>query len=347
MASAALATNAVSAGIKSASFDATNGGADPENPEQQEEKKDDSLITMQDFMEHPCLFAPIIVFAISGVFGFVALLVAWVGTPDDADDRTLGIIVGFTSLFVGLWAAWEIRSLGSLSDQIKQLKKIRQALEHQTSRLEGEVGEMAEENEELKENVDNLRTAGDELETQVNSLDTENDNLRNTRDELEKQNSALKDNVNKLNEQNEKLNATLAEMTTQNDRLQEDMKQFDELRGEMMAHAENAGEEFSEMVRETMAKYEQMDDLFRSNEVVLLRQLAAQVEFMDQSEGMDIREFKRYKARLPKRYKAIMEEQGITFEQMDSDGSGSIDPAEMTGMINHLIDSFQQKQNEL
>ena len=84
-----------------------------------------------------------------------------------------GIIIligGFVLFIVGFGAAWEVRAIGSLSDQIKRLKQLREKLQAQTSTsllsphlsacvsswvaLQGQVVGMKEENEELEENVE-------------------------------------------------------------------------------------------------------------------------------------------------------------------------------------------------
>merc|ERR1719499_974575 len=93
-----------------------------------------------------------------------------------------------------------------------------------------------------------------------------------------------------------------------------------------------------------MDKYKQMDNLMQNNENVLLRQLAADVEMVDDQEGMSEKEFRRFKARLPKRYKKLVEQEGITFETMDKDGNGSIDPVELTKMINYLIRLHEEEK---
>ena len=43
---------------------------------------------------------------------------------------------------------------------------------------------------------------------------------------------------------------------------------------------------------------------------------------IDDTSGMQLKEYKRFVARLPKRYKTIISSKGITFETFDTDNDG-------------------------
>jgi len=185
--------------------------------------------------------------------------------------------------------------------------------------------------------VVSLRTQGDELKKNVDQFDGLTEELRQTNAQLETANSNLKGNVQGLAVQNDKLEETLKAMTEQYDILEEGMKKFDDLRETLSAVATDADENMSEMIGKTMDKFNQMDTLLHDNEIVLLQQLAADVEFLDESEGMSEREWKRFHTRLPKRYKRIVDAKGWTFESLDHNGDGSIDTHELAELINTLI----------
>lgn len=309
------------------------------DPEAQKEEDSDELISWEDYYKDPCLFLPIICFTAAGFLGCILLIVAAVGAAS-----SIIILIGGLVLFImGFGAAWEIRAIGSLSDQIKRLKQLREKLQAQTMALQGQVVGMKEENEELEENVENFRNQNNHLETNVNAFDTANDNLRDTLSHLQGANSQLATDVSDLNEKNEELEQILVKMNAQKDKIEEDLKNFDELRHHMESMAEESGEQLHEMVSKTMSKFDSMDKLVRENERVLLRQIAADCELIDDQEGHSKKEFKRFLARLPKRYRAIVEEQNINFELLDKDNDNSIDPKELTNLIDRLIAANEEK----
>jgi len=317
--------------------DEENKGSDSE-----EEEKEEEFITTKEFLANPCLFMPVICFTLTGIFGVIVLI----GTMGGKGGN-LALIGSIVLFIMGIWAAFEIWALGSLADQINRLKMIRQELQAETGRLQGQVGDLAAENAELEENVKNFDEQNDILKKNVKEFDDANEDLRGVHAQLEQANSELKTQVNGLHEQNEKLTSTLNDMTAQNDRLQGAMGQFDDLRADMESMADQAGEDFHAMIQETMNKYKQMDTLMLNNEQVLLRQLAADVEMVDNEEGMSKKEWRRFKARLPKRYKLLVEREDITFESLDTDGSESIDPKELTAMIQRLIDLHEAEKMKM
>jgi len=305
--------------------------SDPEDPQAEEES--DALITWQDYRENPGLFAPILFFTSAGFIGLI--LLAYCAFTDEAS--IIVAIGGLIMFVVGFWAAWEVRSLGSLHDQIERLKMIRKELQSQTMELQGQVGGMEQENKELEENVEAFRNQNNALDQNVSTFDNANDDLRDTLSNLEGANSQLKGDVQDLNAKNTELEAILVKMNEQKERIEQDLENFDELRHKMESMASETGEQMHDMISKTMFKFEGMDKLVRENERVLLRQIAADVEMVDNNEGTSRKEFKRFLARLPKRYRVIVQEQSINFDALDKDSDESLDPRELTALIDRLI----------
>lgn len=318
-----------------------NDEEDPQkNGEEEEEDSDPFALSMEDMWNNPCLFIPVVVFTISGVVGLIFFIVSFVADQSAFVSGILGIL-----LFIcGMWAAIEIWRIGSLKDQIKRLRNIRSKLENDTNRLSGEVGQLEGENEELEGNVNVLKEENEQLENTVKIFDEKNEELKGLSEVLEQQNSELKDNVNEMNTQNEVLNGTMEQMGTEFEEMNAAMKGFDELRENLSMMSEESGQDMSELIEKAQQTYKQMDDLVRDNEEVLLSQIVADVEYVDRGEGISKREFARFCARLPKRYKEIMEEHNITFESVDPNGDGNLDAAECKKLILDLVQMNQDKE---
>jgi len=312
--------------------------SDPEDPKQKNDD-DEPLLTWEDFYKNPCLFGPILVFTATGFLGLILLALALLKVT----SHTISLIGGIILFVVGLWAAFEIRSLGTLHDQIQRLKDLREKLQAQTMALQGQVGDMAQENKELEESVEAFRNQNNELEKNVNAFDHANDDLRSTLGDLQGANSKLAEDVQDLNEKNQELETILVKMGEQKDRITKDLDSFDELRHHMESMAEESGEQMHDMILKTMGRFEEMDSMVRENERVLLRQIASDVEMFDNKEGHSRQEFKRFLARLPKRYRGIVQENNITFDTIDKDKDESLDPAELTVLIDRLITENEAK----
>jgi len=314
--------------------------SDPEDPKQKKNEDDEPLLTWEDFYKRPCLFGPILVFTATGFLGLVLIILALLKIT----SFTLSIVGGIILFIVGIWAAVEMRSLGTLHDQIKRLKDLREKLQAQTMALQGQVGDMQQENKELEENVEAFRNQNNELEKNVNVFDHTNDDLRSTLSELQGANSKLAEDVQDLNDKNKELETILVKMSEQKDKITEDLDNFDELRHHMESMAEESGEKMHDMILKTMTKFDAMDSMVRENERVLLRQIASDVEMFDDKEGHSRQEFKRFIARLPKRYRAIVEDKNINFDTLDKDKDESLDPAELTVLIDQLITENEARQ---
>jgi len=194
--------------------------------------------------------------------------------------------------------------------------------------------------------VNTLKEANDELETKVTVFDQKNEELKSLSEVLEKQNSELKENVNEMNAMNEELNGTMTQMGTEFEEMNEAMKGFDELRENLSMMSEESGQDMSELIQKAQQTYKQMDDLVRDNEEVLLSQIAADVEYVDRGEGISEREFKRFCARLPKRYKEIFEEENLTFESFDPNGDGNLDASELKQLILDLVKKNEEREHK-
>jgi len=294
------------------------------------------LFTWEDVMSDPCLFVPIFIMFAAGGVGFILFLVFWAFEGKKCCSDGAEVFNGLVLFAVGMLAAWEIRSLGSLADQIARLKVLRKHLEHSTNKLRNQVTGISGENAELQANVEAFRTKNDELRNTVNTFDEQNEQLRELQAKLEQESAQLKEETQAIRAQNEKLTGTVESMSVKHDELTEGLKAFDELRGHLNSMAEEQGEQMQDLISRTGDTFDKMDNLMKDNEQVLLHQIAADVELIDDEQGLSEREFKRFVARLPKRYKALVKNKGISFQTFDKDNSGVIEPSELIDLIDQM-----------
>jgi len=302
--------------------------------------EDEPLLTWGDLLMNPCLFVPIIILttaAICGAIGFLFFLIS------DGDHYGIQLVMALILAVAGFLAAWEVRALGTLYEQIDRLKMIRKELEQSTTQLESQVGGIESENLELEENVRSFRAKNEELTQSVDAFDRRNEELRGLHAELEQQSTILKEETRAIRLQSEKLSTTVTAMGEQHDALTESLKDFDELRAQLNSMAEETGEQFSDLIYKTSETFQKMDDLVHDNERVLLHQLIADVEYFDDKEGMAEKEFRRFVARLPKRYKELIKAKEITFATFDTDVNGVIDPKEIKNLVEQLTSEVTKK----
>jgi len=305
-----------------------------------ENTEDEPLLTWKDLLTNPCLFVPLIILTAAAAMGCIGLIFFGLG----GESNGFVLVCAFVLLGSGLLAAFEVRALGTLSQQIEYLKVIRKQLEASTQALESQVGGIESENLELEENVRSFRARNEDLAMTVDDFNTKNDELRDLHEQLEKQSEILKEETRGIRVQSEKLNATVTAMGEQHDHLTESLKDFDELRATLNSMAEESGEQFSDLIYKTSETFQKMDDLVQMNEKVLLHQLIADVEMIDDTSGMQLKEYKRFVARLPKRYKAIISSKGITFETFDTDNDGVIDVKEIRELVENLTSEVTKSQ---
>lgn len=338
-----LVANAVQAGITSnvsSIADKVAGGSNDQTANETDpEAQDDQSLDWKNPKDW-CYLFPRAFLTVVGFLGLILLLVAFAGALSFGGQ----VFAGLVCAAAGLYATFEIWILGSMKDQIEFLKMLRKELQKDTDKLQGQVLDLSSETAELEENVKDLKDQGDLLRESVDETDRLNDELRETQSQLESANTELKGSVQGLSEQNDKLEATLEKMTAQYDLLEEEMKKFDELRETLSSMSADASENMAEMIQQTMSKFDDMDRLLHDNEVVLLQQLAADVEFLDDSEGMSENEYKRFYRRLPKRYKKIVDSKGWTFESLDHNGDKSIDAQELGDLIQSLIREHNESE---
>lgn len=113
----------------------------------------------------------------------------------------------------------------------------------------------------------------------------------------------LSNTVNGLHEMSEKFKSQL--------------EQFADIRLQMEDYAKGAGLHFDEVFSNTAGVFENMKKVQTQQAVTLLRKTAADVEFMDNCEGLNLQEWKRFCLRAPQPYKdKLQHNQEATFKSI-------------------------------
>jgi len=156
---------------------------------------------------------------------------------------------------------------------------------------------------------------------------------------------SIQESINRFRALNGRLEKEIEGLSTEVDKLEEtskkmaeELKQFDDIRTQMEACASEAGVEVSELFKQTTGVFDSMRDVQAQQEYALLRKIAADIEFMDDSEGMTLKEFQRFCVRVPAQYKAILKNhEEETFKEIAGDDD-IISYDELAVLFKKLID---------
>jgi len=138
---------------------------------------------------------------------------------------------------------------------------------------------------------------------------------------------SIQESINRFRALNGRLEKEIAGLGTEVDKLEEtskqmaeELKQFDDIRKQMESCAADAGVEVTELFQQTTGVFDSMKNVQEQQEYALLRKIAADIEFMDDSEGMNLKEFQRFCVRVPAQYKAILKNhEEETFNEIAGD----------------------------
>eukprot|EP01084_Bolivina_argentea_P147738 258425_1 len=162
-----------------------------------------------------------------------------------------------------------------------------------------------------------LLTMYDRIETEISSLREENNKLHSSIDELKNLNNSLRSELDNFRE------------------LQENLKQF----------AKEQQSDFHNVLENINDNFNRINRLLAENERVLLMKVAQDVEFLDNKEGLNEMEFKRFVNRIPKRLQSKFESlvvQKTEYKNLstmfDNDANATVSPE----LIQTLIDDLCQ-----
>lgn len=117
-----------------------------------------------------------------------------------------------------------------------------------------------------------------------------------------------------LKGQVDRLEGKVDELGEISDNLKSELNQFQALKDQMHAFAAEQQGDFKQVFEKAMGVFEDMKKTAKQLRVQILQQLAQQIEFLDQEEGITETEWKRFCARVPQEYKGKLA--GKTFQSL-------------------------------
>lgn len=284
---------------------------------------------LKEILADPFGHLTIVGFAICGCAGLIFACVAFA-------EMSVGPYVSFCLFAVGLYAAYEIRMLATLKKELNELEDVQKDLEEQVDRLKGQVDVYDEQNDKFRAETDELKAANDKFEGEVEELKQVNQQLTGTKDQFEHQNKELDEQLEKLNTANESLKGSLSSLKEQTDNLEGQLKQFEELQDAIGKYAEKNNTDMSEALAKQTEMFDTLKTLMSDNAQTLLNQVATDLEYADNEEGMTEEEYNKWVERIPARFRKIMDQRGITFEQFAGEDR-NMDYKEMADLIEELM----------
>merc|ERR1719499_190023 len=304
-------------------------------------KKEVEPFSCAAILRRPCFYFPLFFFQLSGLIGFILLCVSFSGYASK-----VGIFAAFILIITGVWAAYELREIGALSEQIKWLRRISKALSHECDKLQGNVNELSDETQELKQNCEDLSQEKGELTAAVSVFTQQNDEYRKIESQLRQQSEEMATNIEQLGKRHHALTATLGKLEEDGEQTKESLNQFSGIQDALEGNAKNQNAHLHEILEKTKHDFNRMNQLAQESDELLFwkRFYAIRRRCGD---SMTAKHFRRFQANLRSKFGDVMRELGLDFETLDKDGDGNLDHEELTHFVDVLLESNWKKKNEV
>jgi len=290
--------------------------------------------TLGQILSQPQNYCSLLCFAGCGGLGLIFTIIA------AAKLTNMGLAVSACLAILGFWSAYEIRMLAALKKELNELQEVQENLREQVGRLTEEVKLYDQQNERFKEETRELEEANQEFQKQVEELEQTSQELTSAKDEFEAHNAELAQEKESLATSVDSMQGNLGRLTEQTNELETQYKQFQELQTQIQKYAQKNGYDMTVALEKQNEMFEKLETVMRDNAATLLQQIAADMEFADDSEGMSREEYDKWYARIPQRFKDMLAERGITFDSFKGDDE-TIDFEEMSKLIEDLLKSSQ------
>jgi len=295
--------------------------------------------TCQAIMNKPCFYFPLFFFQISGWLGFILLMASYAGASN------VGMFAAFLLTITGIWAAYELRAVGALSEQIKWLRRISKALSSECDKLEGEVTELSDETQELKQNCEDLHAETGELEASVTVMCQQNDEIKGMQKALCEQSKGLQSNLTQLHVERDNLSKIIHKMEEDGEETRGSLNQFSSVSNALQNNAAHQNKHLHDILEKTKRDFNRMNELAEESDELLFWKRFYAIRRRT-GDNMTQRHFRRFQANLRSKFGDVMREHGLDFEKLDVDGDGVLDHEELTQFIDTLISASWRKKNE-
>lgn len=301
--------------------------------------KGEEPFTCRAIMNKPCFYFPLFFFQISGWLGFILLMASYAGASN------VGMFAAFILTITGVWAAYELRAVGTLSEQIKWLRRISKALSSACDELQGEVTELSDETQELKQNCEDLHAETGELDASVTVMCQQNDEIKGMQKALREQSKGLQSNLTQLHVERENLSKMIHKMEEDGEETRGSLNQFSSVSNALQNNAAHQNQHLHEILEKTKRDFNRMNELAEESDELLFWKRFYAIRRRT-GDNMTQRHFRRFQANLRSKFGDVMREHGLDFEKLDVDGDGVLDHEELTQFIDTLISASWREKNK-
>jgi len=292
-----------------------------------------------DIVNNPFDHLTLIVFCLCGLLGLVFAIVALAGS-------SVGVYVACVLCITGFLAAYQIRMLATLKKELNELEEVQKELEEQVERLDKEVDIYKEKNDEFEVQTEKLKVANEEFSGEIAELEETEGKLKEENDKFTSANKELDNQLEKMASANENLKGSLESLKTQTDTLETQISQFQELQESIGKYAEKNNTDMSEALEKQADMFNKLKGLMSDNAATLLHQVAQDMEYFDDEEGMTEEEFNNWLNRIPGRFRRQLENKGFSFAQFAGEnGDNIMDFEEMGKLIDELLKEAKDEEN--
>jgi len=286
--------------------------------------------SLSDIWSNPCDYLNIIAFGLCGCFGLLSVLLVAAASLD------MGKWLSVSLCILGFYAAYTIRMLAALKKELNELNEVQENLRKQVGRLTEEVKQFDAENERFKEETLELEKANVEFTAQIQELEQTSNELTAAKDEFEHHNDELSKEKDALSQSVAAMQGNLDRLTNQTNELENQYQQFQGLQSQIQKYAGKNGYDMGVALQKQTEMYEKMETVMRDNASTLLQQIAADMEFVDNEEGMSREEYNKWYNRIPQRFQKMLDAKQITFDTFKGDDE-VVDYDEMSKLIETLL----------
>lgn len=285
--------------------------------------------TLKEIFAKPQDYLSLICFMCCGGLGLIFALLAVTKAFD-----SIGRWIGCCLIILGTWSAYEIRLLAKLKKELNELQAVQEKLSEQVEKLTKEVRLYDEQNDRFKEETKELEEANADFGNQIEELSHIQNELRGAKEELETHRENLGKEKENLASSVESMQGNLQRLTEQTNELESQYEQFSQLQGQIQKYAKANGLEMGKALQKQNEMFSKLETVMNDNASTLLQQIATDMEFADDDEGMTKEEYAKWYARIPQRFRDQLP--ADTFDKFAGD-DGVMQYEEMTSLIEDLL----------
>lgn len=280
-------------------------------------------------------------FFITGCFGVVCFCLYQVHSM----FANMDLIVGIVLVVIGFLAAFELKTMGQLTQQISHLNKVIKGLKEHVKHIADIIDAFGVQLKGFSTHITGLGRETGELYNATADLTKKKDNLKETQAGLTITTNALKNNIANLEKENNLLEEQTLELETSLQGLDENVNKFEDIKNELKSvlNEDNSDASVHAYLGKINGVYDRINYLVKREQKLILQQSALRLEFRDGKEGLTETEFNRYIKTIPGHYAKTAVKMGVQFEDYSENGR-PITTKALNRLIDELIQNDVQNQ---